>query len=140
MTGRVRLIVEKNEQVAIRAGDDVVRARQAVRALALQAGFSLVDQTKIITAASEIARNTLDYGGGGELTLELLRDGARRGLRLTFTDQGPGIPDIDLALKDGYTTGNGLGLGLSGAKRLSNEFAVDSRPGTGTKITLARWK
>jgi serine/threonine-protein kinase RsbT len=134
------LIVEKNEQVAIRVGDDVVRARQAVRALALQAGFSLVDQTKIITAASEIARNTLDYGGGGELTLELLRDGARRGLRLTFTDQGPGIPDIDLALKDGYTTGNGLGLGLSGAKRLSNEFAVDSRPGTGTKITLARWK
>jgi serine/threonine-protein kinase RsbT len=134
------LIVEKNEQVAIRAGDDVVRARQAVRALALQAGFSLVDQTKIITAASEIARNTLDYGGGGELTLELLRDGARRGLRLTFTDQGPGIPDIDLALKDGYTTGNGLGLGLSGAKRLSNEFAVDSKPGTGTKITLARWK
>lgn len=134
------MIVEKNEQVAIRAGDDVVRARQAVRALALQAGFSLVDQTKIITAASEIARNTLDYGGGGELTLELLRDGARRGLRLTFTDQGPGIPDIDLALKDGYTTGNGLGLGLSGAKRLSNEFSVDSRPGTGTKITLARWK
>ncbi|HSY89118.1 MAG TPA: anti-sigma regulatory factor [Verrucomicrobiae bacterium] len=134
------MIVEKNEQVAIRVGDDVVRARQAVRALALQAGFSLVDQTKIITAASEIARNTLDYGGGGELTLELLRDGARRGLRLTFTDQGPGIPDIDLALKDGYTTGNGLGLGLSGAKRLSNEFAVDSRPGTGTKITLARWK
>jgi serine/threonine-protein kinase RsbT len=134
------LIVEKNEQVAIRAGDDVVRARQAVRALALQAGFSLVDQTKIITAASEIARNTLDYGGGGELTLELLRDGARRGLRLTFTDQGPGIPDIDLALKDGYTTGNGLGLGLSGAKRLSNEFTVDSKPGAGTKITLARWK
>jgi serine/threonine-protein kinase RsbT len=88
------LIVEKNEQVAIRAGDDVVRARQAVRALALQAGFSLVDQTKIITAASEIARNTLDYGGGGELTLELLRDGARRGLRLTFTDRGPGIADL----------------------------------------------
>ncbi len=134
------MIVEKNEQLAIRAGDDVVRARQAVRALALQAGFSLVDQTKIITAASEIARNTLDYGGGGELTLELLRDGARRGLRLTFTDQGPGIPDIDLALKDGYTTGNGLGLGLSGAKRLSNEFTIDSKPGAGTKITLARWK
>ena len=126
--------------LAIRAGDDVVRARQAVRALALQAGFSLVDQTKIITAASEIARNTLDYGGGGELTLELLRDGARRGLRLTFTDQGPGISDIEQALKDGYTTGNGLGLGLSGAKRLSNEFAIDSKPGAGTKITLARWK
>jgi serine/threonine-protein kinase RsbT len=134
------LIVEKNEHLAIRAGDDVVRARQAVRALALQAGFSLVDQTKIITAASEIARNTLDYGGGGELTLELLRDGARRGLRLTFTDRGPGISDIEQALKDGYTTGNGLGLGLSGAKRLSNEFAIDSRPGAGTKVTLARWK
>ena len=134
------MIVEKNEHLAIRAGDDVVRARQAVRALALQAGFSLVDQTKIITAASEIARNTLDYGGGGELTLELLRDGARRGLRLTFTDRGPGISDIEQALKDGYTTGNGLGLGLSGAKRLSNEFAIDSRPGAGTKITLARWK
>ncbi len=134
------MIVEKNEHLAIRAGDDVVRARQAVRALALQAGFSLVDQTKIITAASEIARNTLDYGGGGELTLELLRDGARRGLRLTFTDRGPGISDIDQALKDGYTTGNGLGLGLSGAKRLSNEFAIDSKPGAGTKVTLARWK
>ncbi|HEY8017388.1 MAG TPA: anti-sigma regulatory factor [Dongiaceae bacterium] len=134
------MIVEKNEHLAIRAGDDVVRTRQAVRALALQAGFSLVDQTKIITAASEIARNTLDYGGGGELTLELLRDGARRGLRLTFTDRGPGISDIEQALKDGYSTGNGLGLGLSGAKRLSNEFAIDSRPGAGTKITLARWK
>jgi serine/threonine-protein kinase RsbT len=134
------LIVEKNEHLAIRVGDDVVRTRQAVRALALQAGFSLVDQTKIITAASEIARNTLDYGGGGELTLELLRDGARRGLRLTFTDRGPGISDIEQALKDGYSTGNGLGLGLSGAKRLSNEFAIDSRPGAGTKITLARWK
>jgi serine/threonine-protein kinase RsbT len=134
------LIVEKNEHLAIRAGDDVVRARQAVRALALQAGFSLVDQTKIITAASEVARNTLDYGGGGELTLELLRDGARRGLRLTFTDRGPGISDIEQALKDGYSTGNGLGLGLSGAKRLSNEFAIDSKPGAGTKVTLARWK
>ena len=134
------MIVEKNENLAIRAGDDVVRARQAVRALALQAGFSLVDQTKIITAASEIARNTLDYGGGGELMLELLRDGGRRGLRLTFTDQGPGIADVDKALTDGYTTGNGLGLGLSGAKRLSNEFSIDTKPGAGTKITLARWK
>jgi serine/threonine-protein kinase RsbT len=134
------LIVEKNEKLAIRAADDVVRTRQAVRALALQAGFSLVDQTKIITAASEIARNTLDYGGGGELTLELLRDGVRRGLRLTFTDQGPGISDIDTALKDGYSTGNGLGLGLSGAKRLSNEFDIHSKPGAGTKVTLARWK
>jgi serine/threonine-protein kinase RsbT len=134
------LIVEKNEHLAIRAGDDVVRARQAVRALALQAGFSLVDQTKIITAASEIARNTLDYGGGGELTLELLRDGARRGLRLTFTDRGPGISDVEQALRDGYTTGNGLGLGLSGAKRLSNEFAISSAAGNGTRVVITRWK
>ena len=134
------MIVEKNEHLAIRAGDDVVRARQAVRALALQAGFSLVDQTKIITAASEIARNTLDYGGGGELTLELLRDGARRGLRLTFTDRGPGISDVEQALRDGYTTGNGLGLGLSGAKRLSNEFAISSAAGNGTRVVITRWK
>lgn len=134
------MIVEKNESLAVRVGDDVVRARQAVRALAIQAGFSLVDQTKIITAASEIARNTVDYGGGGELRLELLRDGGRRGLRLTFTDEGPGIADIELALTDGYSTGSGLGLGLSGARRLSSEFDVQSERGKGTKVTLARWK
>ena len=121
-------------------GDDVVRTRQAVRALALQAGFSLVDQTKIITAASEIARNTLDYGGGGELYARApaRRRPARPAAHLHRS--GPGISDIEQALKDGYSTGNGLGLGLSGAKRLSNEFAIDSRPGAGTKITLARWK
>ena len=124
----------------VRNSDDVVRVRQAVRARAVAAGFSLVDQTKIITAASEIARNTVDYGGGGTLLIETLREGARRGVRLTFADNGPGIADLALAMTDGHTTGNGLGLGLSGAKRLSNEFAITSTPGQGTKVTLARWK
>jgi serine/threonine-protein kinase RsbT len=117
-----------------------VRVRQHVRALALEAGLSLVDQTKIVTAASELARNMLDYGGGGIALVQLVNDGARRGLRLTFEDKGPGIADIQLALKDGYSTGSGLGLGLGGAKRLSNEFSIESRPGEGTKITIARWK
>jgi len=124
----------------VRSSDDVVRVRQAVRAKAISIGFSLVDQTKIITAASEIGRNTVDYGGGGTLCLEVLHDGPRRGLRLTFADEGPGIADLGLALTDGYTTGQGLGLGLSGAKRLSNEFDVKSRPGEGTIVTLARWR
>ncbi|MFZ0021589.1 MAG: anti-sigma regulatory factor [Acetobacteraceae bacterium] len=123
----------------VRTSDDVVRVRQAVRARAVGAGFSLVDQTKIVTAASEIARNTVDYGGGGTARIEVLRNGQRRGVRLTFTDQGPGIADLTLALKDGYTTGSGLGLGLSGAKRLCNEFDVRSTPGQGTVVTLARW-
>jgi serine/threonine-protein kinase RsbT len=120
--------------------DDVVRARQAVRTKAVAAGFSLVDQTKIVTAASEIARNTVDYGGGGTLQIETLREGTRRGLRLTFADQGPGIEDLDRAMTDGYTTGNGLGLGMSGAKRLCNEFQVKSALGEGTIVTLARWR
>ena len=124
----------------LRASDDVVRVRQAVRARAIAAGFSLVDQTKIVTAASEIGRNTVDYGGGGSLRIEVLRDRERRGVRLTFTDQGPGIPDLARAMTDGYTTGNGLGLGMSGAKRLSNEFEVKSAPGQGTTVILARWK
>jgi serine/threonine-protein kinase RsbT len=124
----------------VTTSDDVVRVRQAVRTHAVKAGFSLVDQTKIITAASEIARNTVDYGGGGTLLIELLRENARRGVKLTFSDQGPGIPDLERALTDGYTTGNGLGLGLSGAKRLCNEFAVKSTPGSGTIVTLARWR
>ena len=132
--------VEKAETLPVRNEDDVVRARQSVRAQAIEAGFSIVDQTKLITAASEIARNTVDYGGGGTLLIELLREGARRGLKLTFADEGPGIPDIDRALTDGYTTGSGLGLGLSGAKRLCNEFAVKSTPGSGTIVTLARWR
>jgi serine/threonine-protein kinase RsbT len=102
--------------------------------------LSLVDQTKIITAASELARNTLDYGGGGEARMELVEDGGRSGVRLMFEDRGPGIADIEAALKDGFTTGSGLGLGLGGARRLSNEFAIESTPGAGTKITIARWK
>ena len=132
--------VEHSETMPVTSSDDVVRVRQAVRTHAVKAGFSLVDQTKIITAASEIARNTVDYGGGGTLLIELLRESARRGLKLTFSDQGPGIPDLERALTDGYTTGNGLGLGLSGAKRLCNEFAVKSTPGSGTIVTLARWR
>lgn len=124
----------------IQTSEDVVAVRQAVRQRAVELGFNLVDQTKIVTAASELARNTLHYGGGGSVTIESVEDGARRGLRLTFEDQGPGIPDIDLAMKDGYTTGGGLGLGLSGARRLSNEFRIDSRPGEGTRITIVRWR
>ncbi len=124
----------------IRSSEDVVRVRQMTRERALAQGFTLVDQTKIVTAASELARNTLEYGGGGECTFELLNDGVRKGVRLTFSDQGPGIPDLDLALKDGYTTGNGLGLGLSGARRLSNEFTIESKPGEGTRVAITRWR
>jgi serine/threonine-protein kinase RsbT len=134
------VIVVKDESLPVRTSEDVVRVRQAVRGQAILAGFSLVDQTKIVTAASEIARNTLDYGGGGEARIETLHDGARHGVRVTFTDQGPGIADLALAMADGYTTGNGLGLGLGGAKRLSNEFAIESKPGVGTKVTFARWR
>jgi serine/threonine-protein kinase RsbT len=124
----------------VRTGEDVVKVRQAVRIQAVAAGFSLVDQTKIITAASEIARNTIDYGGGGTFTMDSVKLGVRKGLRLLFSDQGPGIADLGKALEDGYTTGKGLGLGLSGAKRLCNEFDIQSAPGEGTKITLVRWK
>jgi len=140
MSVETPMLVETSETMPLRTSDDVVRVRQAVRARAVGAGFSLVDQTKIITAASEIARNTVDYGGGGDLLIEVLRNGARRGVRLTFTDQGPGIADLGRAMTDGYTSGKGLGLGLSGAKRLSNEFDISSTPGHGTKVTLARWK
>ena len=131
--------IESGDTMPLRTSDDVVRVRQAVRARAVGIGFSLVDQTKIVTAASEIARNTVDYGGGGEMRIEVLRNGQRRGVRLTFSDTGPGIRDIDQAMRDGYTTGNGLGLGLSGAKRLCNEFEIKSAPGEGTTITIARW-
>ena len=132
--------VSKNETVQIRSSEDVVLVRQAVRKWSVEQGFSLVEQTKMITAASELARNTLVYGGGGAVRLESLEDGIRKGLRLTFEDQGPGIPDIDLALTDGYTTGKGLGMGLSGSKRLVNEFAIDSRVGEGTRVVITRWK
>ena len=129
-----------SETLTIATSDDVVRVRQQVRQRAVETGLSLVDQTKLVTAASELARNTLDYGGGGSVRIDLLRTGGRRGLRLTFEDRGPGIPDIELALTDGYTSGGGLGLGLSGAKRLSNEFAIHSVVGEGTTVMIARWK
>jgi serine/threonine-protein kinase RsbT len=132
--------VSKTESVQIRSSEDVVLVRQAVRKWSVEQGFSLVEQTKMITAASELARNTLVYGGGGAVRLESLEDGIRKGLRLTFEDQGPGIPDIDLALTDGYTTGKGMGMGLSGSKRLVNEFAIDSRVGEGTRVVITRWK
>ena len=140
MTQGGRLVVEKHETVAVRSSDDVVRVRQAVRARAIEAGFGIVDQTKLVTAASEIGCNTVDYGGGGTLRIEIVREGARRGVQLTFSDTGPGITDLKAAMTDGYTTGSGLGLGLSGAKRLSNEFSIESTPGKGTTVTLARWK
>ncbi|HEY1283045.1 MAG TPA: anti-sigma regulatory factor [Steroidobacteraceae bacterium] len=124
----------------IRSSEDVVRVRQVARERAVAQGFSLVDQTKLVTAASELARNTLEYGGGGEVTVELLNESARKGVRLTFTDKGPGIADVELALKDGYTTGNGLGLGLSGARRLSNEFTIESKVGEGTRVAITRWR
>jgi serine/threonine-protein kinase RsbT len=134
------VIVEKNELMPVVTPEDVVRVRREVRAQAIAVGFSLVDQTKIITAASEIARNTIDYGGGGTLRIEAVSNGARRGVRLTFADQGPGIADVKLALTDGYSSGSGLGLGLSGAKRLSSEFDIQSTPGKGTTVTLVRWR
>jgi serine/threonine-protein kinase RsbT len=129
------------ETYPVRSGEDVVRARQVVRSRAMDVGFSLVEQTKIVTAASELARNTVIYGGGGEMRIERLYEGPKRsGLRLTFEDQGPGIADIDLALRDGFTTGNGLGLGLNGARKLSHEFDIRSKPGEGTRVTITRWK
>ena len=118
---------------------DIVAVRQQTRQWAGEVGLSLVDQTKIVTAASELARNAVVYGGGGSVRLELLENGVRKGLRLVFADQGPGIPDVERALQDGFTTGGGLGLGLGGARRLVNEFAIDSEVGRGTTVTIARW-
>jgi serine/threonine-protein kinase RsbT len=126
--------------VAIRSPEDIVHMRQMVREHAIRQGFSLVDQTKIVTAASELARNIINYGGGGEMALQVLTEGLRKGLRLAFIDQGPGIADVELALKDGYTTGGGMGLGLGGARRLSNEFSIQSKVGEGTRVTITRWK
>jgi serine/threonine-protein kinase RsbT len=133
-------LVARAEVLQVRAETDVVLVRQAVRISAVQQGFTLVDQTKIVTAASEIARNTVIYGRGGTVRIESVTDGVRKGLRLIFQDQGPGIADVDLALRDGYTTGSGLGMGLGGARRLVNEFTIESTPGTGTTVTLTRWK
>ncbi len=130
----------RREVHEIRSSDDVVRIRQQVRACAIEVGLSLVDQTKIITAASELARNTLDYGGGGRAIIEVLKNDPRCGVRLTFEDNGPGIADIDRAMQDGFTTGSGLGLGLGGAKRLSNEFSIQSGVGEGTRVAITRWK
>jgi serine/threonine-protein kinase RsbT len=128
------------DRLPVRNSGDILLIRQTVRSKAAELGFTLVDQTKIVTAASELARNTVDYGGGGVVGIEVLNDGSRRGLRLSFEDQGPGIPDVQLALKDGYTSGSGLGLGLGGAKRLMSEFAITSKVGQGTKVVVTRWK
>jgi serine/threonine-protein kinase RsbT len=128
------------ENLSVAASADIVAVRHAVRRQAVKINLSLVDQTKIVTAASELARNMLIYGGGGEVTLEVLQNGIRQGLRVSFVDAGPGIPDIDLALRDGFTTGSGMGLGLGGAKRLVNEFSLQSAPGKGTRVTITRWR
>jgi len=130
----------REEMLDVRSDEDVVRVRQITRRWAVGLGFSLVDQTKIVTAASELARNTLIHGGGGSTRIEELRDGSRHGLRLTFEDKGPGIADVPQALRDGYTTGSGLGLGLGGARRLSSEFDITSAAGQGTSVRITRWK
>ena len=129
-----------DETIGIHSDEDVVRVRQVTRQWAVALGFSLVDQTKIVTAASELARNTLIHGGGGTTRLEEPTDGSRRGLRLTFEDKGPGIADVSQALRDGYTSGSGLGLGLGGARRLSSTFDIRSAPGQGTWVCITRWK
>lgn len=134
------MIVSKNDTLSILSSDDIVLVRQAVRKWSVDLGFSLVEQTKMITAASELARNTLDYGGGGVVRLEWIEEGPRKGLRLLFEDQGPGIADIERALTDGYTSGRGMGMGLGGAKRLVNDFEIVSRIGEGTRVTITRWK
>jgi serine/threonine-protein kinase RsbT len=133
------MAVISTETVPVVSEADIVAVRRCVRESAAKLGFSLVDQTKVVTAASELARNTLIHGRGGQMELATL-NGPRTGIRLVFEDQGPGIPDVDLALRDGFTTGTGLGLGLGGAKRLVNEFEVRSRAGEGTKVTVVRWK
>ena len=131
---------QRHETLQIRSSEDIVRVRQAARAWAVELGFNLVQQTKLVTAASELARNTVDWGGGGTVRLEVLNESRRQGLRLIFEDRGPGIPDIELAMKDGYTTGGGLGLGLGGARRLVGEFEIVTRVGEGTRVTITMWK
>jgi serine/threonine-protein kinase RsbT len=134
------MAVLRDELIGLRSMDDMIKARQLVRDCAIFQGLSLVDQTKIVTAASELARNTLIHGGGGEMRLQALNDGPRRGVKVIFADRGPGIPNIELAMKDGYTTRGGLGLGLSGSKRLVNEFSIESQSGKGTTVSIVRWK
>lgn len=130
----------RDETLEVRTSADVVRLRRVVRSWAAELGFTLVDQTKLVTGASELGRNTLEHGLGGQVRLEMLNDGSRRGLRMTFEDQGPGIPDIDRALSDGYSTGSGLGLGLGGTRRLMSEFRIHSEVGAGTRVQVARWR
>ena len=132
--------VLKTDIMPLQTEQDIVLARQAVRKMSNELNFGLVDQTKMVTAASELARNALIYGGGGHMRWEMLLDGARKGLRLSFEDKGPGIPDMELAMKDGWTSGHGLGMGLSGSKRLVNDFEIDSKPGVGTRVVITRWK
>lgn len=134
------MTVLKREQFPLKTSSDVVSARQRVRQMAIELRFSLVDQTKLVTACSELARNTLDHGRGGQMSIEVVNGLTKTGLKLTFEDTGPGIPDIDMALKDGFTTGSGMGLGLGGSRRLVNEFAIESEVGKGTRITVVRWK
>jgi serine/threonine-protein kinase RsbT len=139
---RRHVVVREGESrtLPILAEDDVVRARQFVRGRALEMGFSLVEQTKLVTAASELARNALVHGGGGEMRVSGVNDMGRSGIRLEFIDSGPGIGDVDLALRDGYSTGTGLGLGLSGSRRLVNDFQIESNPGVGTRVTITKWQ
>ncbi len=132
--------VVKRHKVPLRTESDVVRARQTVRAFAQELGFTLVDTTKLVTAASELARNTYDHGGGGHMELEVHDEGDRRGLKLVFVDEGPGIADIDLAMRDGFTTGKGMGMGLGGSRRLVNEFEIESTPKQGTRVSVTRWR
>jgi len=134
------MTVLKSEQYPLQSSSDIVTARQRVRQIATELRFSLVDQTKLVTAASELARNALDHGRGGEMRIEVVNGLSRTGLKLIFEDRGPGIPDIEAALKDGFTTGSGMGLGLGGSKRLVNEFAIESEVGKGTRVTVLRWK
>lgn len=131
---------QKSETLPIWSASDIVAARQTVRQWATEMKFTLVDQTKIVTAASELARNTLQHGGGGSMTIEIAENGAYQGLRLTFEDKGPGIADVNQAMKDGFTTGGGMGLGLSGSKRLMSQFEIESNLGEGTRVTVTRWK
>jgi serine/threonine-protein kinase RsbT len=134
------MAIIKSETLALRAEQDIVLARKIVRTLAQELRFSLVDQTKLVTATSEVARNTVIYGGGGSMLCESLTDGGKVGIRLTFEDKGPGIPDLDLAMSEGWTSGHGMGLGLPGTKRLVNDFEIESKPGNGTRVMIGRWK
>lgn len=134
------MLTARSEQVVVREQHDIVNVRQVVRSWSLSVGLGLVDLTKLVTAASEIARNTVEYGGGGTLQIEELRDGLKLGVRLVFEDEGPGIPDLDRAMTDGFTTGTGMGLGLGGAKRLVDEFDISSTRGSGTRVSLTKWK